>query len=294
MLACIASGTSGQAIKEIESGNPAVDNYFVVEPQGEIKGAIILLPGGSLAPESIFPETKLHNVAYLHNILVVAMSYGKTTIYLTDGVLQAMNTVLTDVMERYGVPKNKFVIGGYSAGGITTSLCYTIHCRQFPETAVIEPQTVFTADSPVDIAEVWYTLNRELEKKFSDAAMTEAQYFLPTIEKDMGGTPESNPESYIEHSPFSLRAKNGGNAKYLLGIPVRLHHDPDIAWQLKNRRRSYFDMNEPMASALINWLLLNGNEKAEFVVSDRPGIRSNGVTSPFMVDYRRGRLRAMG
>jgi len=276
LLAFITNTVWGQIIKEIEARDTSVNNYFVVEPKGEIKGAMILLPGGSYEPESIFPETKLHNVAYLHNILVVALDYGKNNIYLTDNALYKINSVLLDVMKRYAVPKNKFVIGGYSGGGIN-SLNYTIHCKQFPEKAIIEPQGVFTADAPVDLTEVWYSLNREIKKNFSNAAMNEARYFLPYIEADMNGTPETNPENYIKHSPYSHRTKDGGNVKYLLNVPVRLHHDIDIVWRLKNRRQDLFDMNDAYASAMINWLLLNGNEKAEFVVADRPAMMSNGI-----------------
>jgi len=276
LLACITSTVFGQVIKEIEIKDPTVNNYFVVEPKSEIKGAMILLPGASLVPESIFPETKLHNVAYLHNILVVALDYGKNNIYLTDNDLHKIDVVLTDVIKRYTVPKDKFVIGGYSGGGIN-SLNYTIHCKQFPEKAVIDPQGVFTADAPVDLTEVWYSLNREIEKNFSQVAVNEARYFLPHIEADMNGTPETNPENYIKHSPYSHRTKDGGNVKYLLNVPVRLHHDIDVTWRLKNRRQDLFDMNDAYASAMINWLLLNGNDKAEFVIADRPAMMSNGV-----------------
>ncbi len=276
LLACITSTVFGQVVKEIEIQDPTVNNYFVVEPKGEIKGAMILLPGASYAPESIFPETKLHNVAYLHNILVVALDYGKNNIYLTDNDLHKINIVLTDVMKKYAVSKDKFVIGGYSGGGIN-SLNYTIHCKQFPEKAVIDPQGVFTADAPVDLTEVYYSLNREIEKNFSEAAMNEARYFLPRIEADMNGTPETNPENYIKHSPYSHRVKDGGNVKYLLNVPVRLHHDIDVTWRLKNRRQDLFDMNDAYASAMVNWLLLNGNDKAEFVIADRPAMMSNGV-----------------
>ena len=275
LLACITNAAFGQVIKEVEIKDLDVENYFTVEPQGEIKGAMILLPGGGCAPESIFPETKLHNVAYLHNILVVALDYGKNNIYLTDNALYKINKVLADVIKRYNIPKDKFVIGGYSGGGIN-SLNYTIHCKQFPKNSVIDPQGVFTADAPVDLTEVWYSLNREIEKNFSERAMNEARYFLPYIEADMNGTPETNPENYIKHSPYSHRTKDGGNVKYLLNIPVRLHHDPDIVWRLENRRQDFFDMNEPYASAMINWLLLNGNNKAEFVVASRPAMMSNG------------------
>ncbi len=279
VFALVAWAAHGQSHKKIEAPDGRFEPYFVVEPKGEIRGAMVLLPGGSQEPESIFPETKLHNVAYLHNILVIAMSYGKTTIYLTDEVLGRMDAVLADAMVRYGIPRDKFVIGGYSAGG-TTALSYTVHCKQHTETALIDPQAVFTADSPVDVAVVWYTLQRELKKNHSEAAMAEAQYFLPQIEKDMEGTPENNMDNYIRHSPFSLFAEDGGNAKYLIHTPVRVHHDADIVWQIENRRRSFYDMNEPQASAMINYLRLNGNDRAEFVLADRPALRSSGSRHP--------------
>ena len=276
LLVCITGGMYGQTIREIKPADASVDPYFVVEPQGDIQGALILLPGGSLPPESIFPETKLHNVAYLHNLLVVAVDYGKTTIYMTDDALHRINTVLAEVMEKYGIPKDRFVIGGYSAGGIT-ALCYAVHGKRYPGQAMIEPAGVFTADSPVDLTEVWYSLNREIEKNFSAAAVNEARYFLPHIEADMGGTPETHPENYIDHSPFTYRAKDGGNVKYLLNIPIRLHHDTDVAWRLENRRQDLFDMNDSWASAMVNWLLIHGNDRAEFVAADRPARMSNGV-----------------
>ena len=275
ILICFANVLLGQSVKEIKLENSSTNNYYVVEPKGEIKGVMVLLPGGSYEPTSIFPETKLHNVAYLHNILTVAMDYGKTTLYVNENVLYRMNTALIDVMERYKIPKDKFVMGGYSAGGIT-SLCYTIHSKKFPEETVIEPQGVFTADAPVDLSEIWYYLRREIKKNFSELAVNEAKYFLPYLEKDMNGTPENNFENYIKHSPYTHRSDDGGNVKYLLDTPVRLHHDPDVVWRLENRRQDFFDMNEPYASAMINWLMLNGNDKAQFVVSKSPAMMSNG------------------
>ena len=279
LLTTIATGLFGQVIKVIEPKDTSVDDYFVVEPKGKIKGAMVLLPGGNLEPESIFPETKLHNVAYLHNILVVALSYGKTTIYLNDSVLHNINSVLIDLIEKYDIPKDKFVIGGFSAGGLT-ALSYTEYCKQYPDKSVINPQAVFTADSPVDLVDIWNTFQRELKKNYSQDAMNEAKYYLNKMQNDLNGTPENNLDNYIKHSPYYNGADDGGNAKFLLETSVRLYHDPDIVWQLKNRRRSLFDMNILCASAMINYLLLNGNYKAELVIADRPAMRSNGVRHP--------------
>ena len=62
-----------------------------------------------------------------------------------------------------------------------------------------------------------------------------------------------------------------------MNIPVRVYHDMDVAWQLKNRRRGLMDNNAFCSSELINRLLLMGNERAEFIQSEWPGFRSNGM-----------------
>ncbi len=278
LLICSSTILFSQSVKEI-TFNKAHESYFVVEPKDEIKGVLVLLPGGTQEPETIFPDSKLHNVAYLHNLLVVAMSYGQETIYLNDSIINEMNLVLEDVIKRYKVSKDKFAIGGFSAGGVM-SLSFTEYCKQYPQKAVIDPQAVFTADSPVDLIDIYYTFKRELKKNYSDAAMTEARFYLKRLERDLKGTPETNLENYIKHSPFYNGADDGGNMKYLLNTAVRLHHDPDIVWQLKNRRRDLFDMNILCASAMINKLLLQGNNRAELIIADRPAKRSHGFRHP--------------
>lgn len=280
VLVYTSVGLLGQVIQEVEfKYSEEHDHYLVVEPLESIEGVLVLLPGSYQEAESIFPETKLHNVAYLHNLLVVAFKCGETKAYIDEPTISNINAVLKHVIKKYNVPKDKFVIGGYSAGGMI-ALSYTEYCNQYPEKAIINPQAVFTADSPVDLIDIWYTFNRELEKNFSEPAMNEANAFLKTMNEDLNGTPDTNLENYIKHSPYYNGSKDGGNAKYLLETAVRLYHDPDIVWQLKYRRRSLFDMNILCASAMINYLLLNGNDRAELIIADRPAMRSHGFRHP--------------
>ena len=279
LTACLNS-SFGQIIKEVEFEYSSTnDHYLVVEPKDSIEGVLVLLPGSYQEAESIFPETKLHNVAYVNNLLVVAFTCGITKAYIDEPTIHNINTVLKHVLEKYKVPEDKFVIGGYSAGGVI-ALSFTEYCKQYPDKAVIDPQAVFTADSPVDIVDLWYTLNRELEKNYSEAAMNEAKRFLETMKEDLTGTPDTNLENYIKYSPYYHGAKDGGNMKYLLNTAVRLYHDPDILWQLKYRRRDFYDMNVLCASAMINKLLMSGNERAELMIADRPGLRSSGFRHP--------------
>jgi hypothetical protein len=94
------------------------------------------------------------------------------------------------------------------------------------------------------------------------------------------GTPETNPKRYNELTPFNHRLTESGNEKYLKNMAVRVYHDIDVEWQLKQRRRSIFDSNQLSASELINRLMLMGNDRAEFMTSKQPGVRSNGMRHP--------------
>ena len=97
------------------------------------------------------------------------------------------------------------------------------------------------------------------------------------MKDELKGTPETNFSNYVSHSPFTRELKQQGNEKYLMNIPVRLYHDVDLVWQLKNRRRSAFDNNVASASELIARLMLAGHEKAELMIAKQPGYRSNGM-----------------
>ncbi len=59
-----------------------------------------------------------------------------------------------------------------------------------------------------------------------------------------------------------------------------VYHDIDVDWLLKQRRRNLFDSNQLSSSELINRLMLMGNERAEFMISKQPGMRSNGMRHP--------------
>jgi len=141
----------GQNYEKIIFNTSISDGYYlVVQPNSdELKGALLLLPGFGQDAESIFPESKLPNVAYVNGILTVALA-GGLKLYADDPVVERFNQALEHIKDKYGVPADKFIIGGYSAGG-TISLRYAEYCNEMKDEAPIIPQAVFTVDSPVDL-----------------------------------------------------------------------------------------------------------------------------------------------
>lgn len=251
--------------------------YLSVKPHAtEIRGVLVLLDGFGGRAEQIFPETKLHHVAQQNGILTVGMAQGNK-IYADSMVVQRMNAVFRDVMQRYLVKPDAFVLGGFSAGG-TIVLRYAELCKESPAQYPIQPKAVFAVDAPVDLIDLWRFFDNQISKNYSVIAVNEANFVSDIMRREYG-TLHENLDTYKKLTPFYNAQPSPGNEQYLKDIPVRVYHDVDIAWQLKNRRRSVYDSNYLNTSEMINRLLLMGNDKAEFVTG-KTGYRSNGMRHP--------------
>lgn len=280
ILLTLSSGfLFGQNFEKVVFNDQLENGYYVsVMPQSEdIKGVLILMPGFGENAESIFPESKIQNVGYLNGILTVAIAGGRK-LYADEEVTTRLNEAFEHVRKKYGVEKDQFVIGGFSAGG-TISLRYAEYSYENPQEAAIQPQGVFSVDSPVDLFDIWDYFQREIKKNYSEAGVGEAK-FVSEIMLNEIGDPVKDKDTYNRLTPFNADLDKPGNEKFLKEIAVRVYHDVDVVWQLQNRRRSLFDMNSLAASEMISRLMLMGNERAEFMPAKQPGVRSTGLRHP--------------
>ena len=274
------SGAIGQNFEKVVFNDKDADDYYIQlkPPTERVNGVLVLLPGYGERAESIFPSSNLFNAAYANNIWTIAIAGGEK-IYADEEVIEKLNRGLADFVKRNPtIPKDKFAIGGFSAGG-TISLRYAEYSIESPAKTPSILKGVFTVDSPIDLGDIWEYFQREIKKNYSEAGVFEAKMISEKMNKEIG-TPETNPKRYNELTPFNHRLTELGNEKYLKNMAVRVYHDIDVEWQLKQRRRSLFDSNQLSASELINRLILMGNERAEFMTSKQPGMRSNGMRHP--------------
>ncbi len=272
-----------QSVKKIVvDKNDNTSGYYLamepdIHPGDSIKGVLVLLSGFSQQAESIFPETKLPNVAYANNILTICFAAG-FKLYADPEVQAQMTAVLNDVITRYKVRPDKFVLGGYSAGG-TIVLRYAELCNQYPAKFPIKPRAVFMIDSPIDVFTLWDNEQEAITQNFSAAAVEEAKEAIHRMQSQYG-IPSANIEKYNLISPFCMNKAYGENEKYLAHTAVRTYHDVDIAWRIVNRRQTVRNANFLVTAELINRLMILGNDRAEFIQSDRKGYRSNGMRHP--------------
>lgn len=250
--------------------------YHALVPDKSSEGAIILMPGTGETTEHLISSTKiLHELAYKNNLIVLSFSINQR-LALTDGIIKIINTMIEDAINRYSIPKNKIVMGGWSMGGLF-SLRYTELSNQNPASTAIKPVAVFSCDGPSDLENMYNMFQMKL-KKYPDNI--EAAYGIKELTQSCGGPPSESREKYRYFSAYSHSETDGGNAKYLLSTPVRIYNDLDANWWMANRGLDMYYMNGLDQTAMIQKLNEMGNEKATFINAYQKGYRIEGNRHP--------------
>ena len=252
--------------------------YDKLVPKNKPVGVLVILPGSGERIDDVKKQITLHTLAVQKNLLVIfpSINWG-TNKHIPEH--RFLETIFKQVVKQYKIPKNKFVIGGFSGGGMV-ALTYTEKANKYIDSTFIIPKAVFGVDPPLDYAHLWNHCKNDIERNFSEPAIQEGKWIMESYTRDFGGSPEEFSKNYIKYSIFSYNEKDGGNAKYLKTTPVLLFTEPDVLWQMQNRHRDYYDMNCVDIAAMINFLQLHGNKNAELVVTNNKGRRLNGMRHP--------------
>lgn len=263
----------------VGDGNSDTLFYAALKPKVHIKGVMVLFPPtGQLVDDAIAANSRLIAIAHDSGILTIVPSLNHN-LCLDSVTLHFVNTVFSDVLKRYKVAGKRFVLGGFSLGGMN-AVRYTELAYEDSTLVIVRPASVYGIDPPLDWARMYYSFRRAVEKNFSAAAVAEANYYLQRLDSEFGGRPEDHMPAYVRYSMYSRSSPRGGNARFLRSIPVRIYSDPDIDWQLANRRVDFYDMNVLDGAAMINQLHLDGNGQAELIIALGKGYRPDGTRHP--------------
>lgn len=253
--------------------------YYALKPKNQIKATLLLLPSTAERIEDVLNNNiELSELAHENGILLILPSIN-WNFYLDEVAMDFLNTTFKNAVNKYGAPENKVVIGGFSLGGMN-AIRYAELSKENADLTSVHPIAVYGIDPPLDLARLYKSFERTKELNFSEPAVAEANHFLQQYQRQFGGTPDNVPDIYINNSMYSRTEKVGGNAKFLVDMPVRIYSDPDIDWHLNERKRDLYDVNVLDQTAFINQLRILGNENAEFINALGKGYRLNGRRHP--------------
>lgn len=250
--------------------------YHAIIPEKTIKGAVVLMPSTWESTEHVLSSmNEFCKVAYQNQLAVIIPSINQR-LTLTEYSVNLMNTMFSHAIQHYNLPKDKFVIGGFSMGGIF-SLRYTELSVEKPDATSIHPVAVFNCDGPCDLANIYNNFKKKYNK---NPGLNEPIYGMKELEYYCGGSPDTAAARYEHFSPYTNSDPKGGNAKHLINLPVRIYGDVDPVWWMKNRHVDMYDLNALDQTAMIQFLNNSGNTKAEFINAFGKGYRIEGNRHP--------------
>lgn len=252
--------------------------YLKLVPNSNPIGAVVILPSGGETIQDLLKQIEIPNLAYDNNILTIIPSVNWGT-ENRAAEIEFLDKIFKEVIKKHRVPKENFVLGGLSNGGII-SLTYAEISKKEKNSTFLVPKGVFGLDVPLDKAHMYEYCVREINRNFSEIGANEARWIMNKFNKTYGGSPEEFPKRYIEASIYSYGAENGGNAQYLKDIPIRMYTDLDVEWLINERGRDLYDWNGTDIVAMINDLKLMGNQDANVIITMGKGVRLDGRKHP--------------
>lgn len=284
-IACKGQDFERILISETDSSNLYVNDgestelyYLQVVPKEKVKGAVVIFPSGGETTDDLIKQIEIPQMAYKQGIVTIipSINWGTET---REIEIQLLDKIFKKAIDEHNIPKENFVLGGLSNGGMV-SLSYAQQAVKEKGSTYLIPKGVFGLDVPLDKAHFYEYCQREIRRNFSEVGMNEARWFMNKYDQLYGGSPEEYPERYVEASIYSNGVESGGNAIHLKEMPIRMYTDLDVEWLMNQRRRDLYDWNGTDIVAMVNDLKLMGNEDASVIITMGKGLRLDGRRHP--------------
>lgn len=277
-LLCISGYLAAQRTHTFQEGS----EFFHYEALNEVKdpqALLVLFDGGAGKAKNILPETQIPDSAAQHGFLVIGIDQSE--FFLDENSYSRIGRIIQHVQKENKLNKQLF-LGGFSLGGFI-ALRFTEMAVEHQDDALI-PNAVFAVDPPLDHVELREYCLRELardcdKKEALELGKAEAQWILNYYEQHFGAFPEEK-DKYKQHSCFTNNEPQGGNARFLKGVPVMLFHEVDLQWLKEERCRNYEDCNAYVGSKFIQYLQAEGNKHAVLTQTSGLGYRADGRRHP--------------
>lgn len=253
--------------------------YTLLLPQDSIKGMVVLFHSGRDTAHIGF-EQRLYVEAVAQQFAALYITTGNPVEFLFDEAsYKQLDRYIGTVVESYRIPRDRLLFGGMSLAG-TRALKFALWCANGHSQYGLRPRALALCDAPLDFHRFWREGQRAIELELNPISASEAKWVNAQLEKNLGGTPHTAPTAYTQYAPFYYSEKADERLQVLDGIAIRVYTEPDVAWWMANRRRSYYGMNALDGAAMINDLQYLGHREAELILTADKGRRPDGQRHP--------------
>lgn len=260
--------------KKNEFKNIINDNYELSQPT-DTKAVLVLFGGYPERAKDIKQEFTIFESAMENGIAVVYMNYNQK-LWLEENEKIKLVEDLDNIFEENNLPKTKTYLGGFSSGGNVALLISDFLVFQKSE---MTPKGVFVIDSPINLAGLYKSSVKNLERDFSELSLQESTWLLETLGKNLGN-PLNDITKYENYSIYTSQTENFDNIKNLKNVKIRFYSEPDTTWWKQNRMADFDQMNAFYIEQLSKLLKKSSFKQIEYIATENKGYRANGERNP--------------
>jgi hypothetical protein len=247
-------------------------SYYVMTPKQTVVGILILLPGWGEKPQAIFNKTRLPLELAEKGFITVVPELPQT-LFIDDITISELNEIYKSQIEKFQLHNSPLVVGGLSAGG-SLAIGYAEHVLSSDSPTNLK--AVFAIDPPLDLRRMYASAERKIKYSCGGLIRKEGYFIKSYLESSLGGPPEKSPQKYLASSAFSAEAKDGGNARFLKNIPIRIYSEPDLEFVRSTycAELQFSDINAFDLERLSAYLSNAGNKKVEYITTKDKGFHT--------------------
>lgn len=251
------------------------DDYELLKPKTDIRGIIVLFGGYPEKAEDIKREFKIAKIAKKNGVAVIFMNYNRK-LWLEENEKEALAEHLEEILKENELTRSKIYLGGFSSGGNVALLISDFLTQQNSE---IAPKGVFVVDSPIDLAALYKSSEKNIERNFSEPSVQESRWLIETLGKRFG-IPDEDISNYENYAIYTSETDNFSNINNLQNIKIRFYSEPDTTWWKKNRMADFDQINAFYLEKLSKLLEKSNFKNIEYISSKNKGYRANGDRHP--------------
>ncbi|WP_184548942.1 hypothetical protein [Mucilaginibacter sp. FT3.2] len=245
--------------------------YFEMKPATPVKGILILLPAAGEKPKSIFIKTSLPKEMAAYGFTTLTLDVP-AQMFADNQCIGELDELIKIKLTQYQLTHHNVVIGGLSDGG-AIALSYTEYLNS--QATPIKLKAVFGIDPPTDLTRIYASADKEISYNCPLIA-SEGKSVKAYLAHTLGGSPATNPKAYEQLAIYSASAPDGGNARFLKDIPVRLYSEPDLEYVQKTycAQLQFSNLNAFDLEKLAFNLKQAGNQQSAYITTQGKGFHS--------------------
>ncbi len=262
--------------KKTEYEKTTNEHYELSKPTKNINAVLTLFGGYPEKADDIKREFKVLEIAKENDVAVLFMNYNQK-LWLEQNEKIQLTEHLISIFEKNKLPTDNIYIGGFSSGGNVALLIGDFIIKNTHYS--ITPNGIFIVDSPVDLASLYLSAEKNVKQNFSEASIQESTWLIETLGKQFGN-PSNNISKYQEYSVFTLQTGSIGNLEHLRKTKIRFYTEPDTLWWKKNRMVDFKQTNAYHIKRLSETLNKQNFRSIEYISTENQGYRANGERHP--------------